>query len=355
VDTRYTIRTGACIVASAALHALVLAGLPGLFPAGPDTPPPLTARLVPVEAVVPPPSPPAAKPRPERRPTPPAAIPRVAAPEPAPRIEVPVQNAGEAVDVAEAPEAAASAPTAPVHPALPVIAQPPAPDTAPPRPVLARQLPRKGSIVYDAYLGAEKLGIGRTVQTWEIGDGRYRLTSLSQVTGFLALFVPYLYDFSSEGRLVATGLEPETFSMRRGRQGANRFEARFDWEAMSLSLGPYAAMRKVALPPGTQDMLSFLYQLTAADLAPGRIRISVTNGNRLEAYELDVGPAERVETPLGTLEAVPLRQVRQPERESLEMWIAPSLGYLPVRVRFRDRRGNVSGEQIATELRVDAD
>ena len=98
--------------------------------------------------------------------------------------------------------------------------------------------------------------------------------------------------------------------------------------------------------------MSFIYQFSLDPPAPGRIRLPITNGSRLESYEIDVLEVETIETPLGPLTALPIRQVRRPGTESIELWLAPEYRYLPVRIRFIDRDGNPSGEQLASEIRI---
>jgi hypothetical protein len=204
------------------------------------------------------------------------------------------------------------------------------------------------------FIGASRLHIGRTLQTWSISDQTYRLSSSSETTGLAGFLRPYQLDYVSEGRLDASvGFQPESFSVRRGRNGARQYAARFDWDARELTLGPVTAPRKVALPAGTLDVLSLIYQLVRAELAPGRFQINITTGSRLEAYTLEVGAEEAIEVPTGTIRALPVRQLRRPGQESIEIWLAPERNYMPVRIRFLDRNGELSGEQLAADIAFD--
>ena len=38
--------------------------------------------------------------------------------------------------------------------------------------------------------------------------------------------------------------------------------------------------------------------------------------------------------------------------ESIEIWLAADYHYLPVRIRYFDRRGKFFGEQVASEVRI---
>jgi len=219
------------------------------------------------------------------------------------------------------------------------------------RPV--RDLPASGSINYDLLIGEDKANVGLTTQTWAFDQDKYRLTSFSKATGITGFFFTHQFAYVSEGRADAAGLHPEQFSVRRGRNGARQFAARFDWTGGELTLGPIDALRKMALPAGTLDLISFIYQLARADLVPGQIKLNVTNGTRIDAVALDIGTEEPIELPDGVVQAVPVRQVKIPGQESMEIWFAPARGYLPVRIRFLDRRGAPSVELVANKIAID--
>jgi hypothetical protein len=78
--------------------------------------------------------------------------------------------------------------------------------------------------------------------------------------------------------------------------------------------------------------------------------MTITSGHKLESYVLDITAEESIELPLGTMRAVPVRQVRAPGEERLELWLAADPPRLPVRLRFFDRDGNLTVEQIATRI-----
>jgi len=368
VAERAQARIRIALAASVGLHAVLLAGLPG--PAAYSDPPMtvLEARLAPT------PDPPAPPP-PQRKPAPKLPPPKPAA-KPAPRAAVappPLTTTQAPSPLALPPPRPPEAEPGPVA-EVPVPApaqEPPAPEPGPPEPppvvasavpeppapapVQTQRLPRRMLITYDLFMGTDRFMIGRTEQAWELQAGRYRLSSRSETTGLAGLFRPYQLGYTSEGTVVDGGLRPDTFTVRRGRAGERQLEARFDWSAMSLALGPAGAAQRVPLATGALDLIAFVYQLALLDLAPGRLRLPITNGTKLEIYELDVGSPETLETPLGTLQVLPVRQVRSPGQESMEIWLAPQLRQLPVRIRFYDREGKMSGEQLAREIRIDAE
>jgi hypothetical protein len=233
-----------------------------------------------------------------------------------------------------------------------VVATPVVPEIKPAvPPPLARRLPHKGEIAYALYLGNDRFTVGRTLQSWEISGDRYRLESKSETTGLASLFSRQRMAYESRGKLTAAGLEPDHFTTERERSGkSEKAAADFNWAAASAAVGN--PPRSVALPAGAQDIVSFMYQLGLTPLTPGRIELPITNGWKLERYELEIGGEEFLDTPLGTLRAVPVKQVRHAGQETIELWLAPAYRWLPVRIRFFNRDGEPSGEQLVTDIRV---
>jgi hypothetical protein len=243
-------------------------------------------------------------------------------------------------------------------PAAPAPAPAPAPDAvAHPAPTdaVAAPLPRQGRITYELYygMGDDRFNVGRTVQSWEVKDGNYRLGSFSETTGLADLFRSQRLTYLSEGKVTPRGLKPTKFLMSRTRKGhTEEALALFDWAAGTIALGKTGERHTASLPAASQDIVSFVYQLGLAPPPPGRITLPITNGAHLERYAIDILAEENIETPLGTLRALPVKQVPHPGDESIEVWLAAAYHYLPVKIRFYDDAGNPAGEQVVSEIRV---
>ena len=331
-------RTARRLLAAAAIsiaaHAALLAGSWLLPPETPPELPPLTARLEPLP------------PKPQAAATPVRQTPR--------------RIASAAPAVAAVPTTPDSAATGSAEPAAPPPAQAQV-VTASAEPTALRMpetpalpsFPRKGQIVYQLTMGPDQTPVGRTVQTWEFDDTRYRLGSQSESTGLIEMFRPHRYNYLSQGSLSDQGLRPERFiaSVKRGSRTEESI-AVFDWAEHKVKLGRLPQQTTVELPADSQDVVSFMYQLALTPPAPGRIRFPFTRGSRLEMVSFDVMPAETIETPLGRLRTIPVVQVRESNNESLAVWLATDYRNLPVRIRFYNRHGEVSGEQLVGEIKV---
>ena len=334
------------IAASLLAHLVAIYGVRLELPRRAAEPLPLEVRLQPAA----PPRPVLLRPRAHRH----------AARKPAPIVPAPILTAPpqiaaapvfEPAEAESPPVALAEVESPPVAP--PVLEEASEPEPKP-APLLARRLPRQGEITYELYLGNDKFSVGRTLQTWELDDERYRLSSVSETTGLVSLFTRQQLAYESRGELTAAGLRPEHFTTYRLRSGhSENAAADLDWNAMTAMIGN--PQRDVALPADAQDLVSFMYQLGLMPLAPGRIEMPITNGWKLERYELEIGGEEQLQTPFGTLRAVPVRQVRRPGQESIELWLAAEYRWLPVRIRFFDREGEPSGEQLVSDIRVSQD
>lgn len=334
-------RLGCAALLSLALHGLVFSGTWIALPEEPPDPRPLLARLAP------PPKPEVAPPRP---PVTPEARPAQRRPAPRPVPKAPVVNTESPLVLPE-----------PVPDPAPVVAPEPPPAVEPRQQLAlaaessaaARSLPRRGRITYSVFYGDGGMPVGQVTQTWEAGSGEYRISSEAETSGVVELFRPQRLRYLSEGSITGEGLRPESFLMSRTRRGQTEVaEARFDWEARRLAYGLARQPQSAPLPPGAQDFMSFIYQFVLLPPVAGRHRVPITTGSRFEVYDIEVGAEETIETPIGALRALPVRQVPRAGAESVQIWLASEYRYLPVKVRHYDREGRFSGEQAATEIRI---
>ena len=326
---------------SLALHGLVISGDWLAVPQPPPEMEPLLAQIVPKPEIKPaaPQTPP--KPRHRRRSAPAPAPPTITALAPASPFELPDPRPDIAPE-----ETAAEAPALPEPPRQVALAEETSVAFTP-------SLPRKGRIAFTLYYGDSRTAVGNVVQTWEAHDGVYRIASEAETSGIIELFRPQRLRYLSQGKITRDGLRPDSFLMSRTRRGQTEAaQARFDWSGGTLAYGLAREPRQAPLPAGTQDLMSLIYQHTVLPPAQGRFRVPVTTGSRFENYEIEVAAEELIETPLGTLRALPLKQLPNPGMESIQIWLAAEYRYLPVLIRHFDREGSFSGEQMVSEIRI---
>jgi hypothetical protein len=147
---------------------------------------------------------------------------------------------------------------------------------------------------------------------------------------------------SSDGELGPDGLQPRRYDERTRVLLADpqTLALHFDGRRVTLANG-----RSVPQPAGVQDSVSQFVQLTwrflmqPSLLRPGQaLAVPLALPRRVATWVYDVREPETLLTPVGMVEAVhvqPRPGSRGPGELSAEMWFAPGLQYLPVRILIR--------------------
>lgn len=145
---------------------------------------------------------------------------------------------------------------------------------------------------------------------------------------------------SSEGRLGADGLVPQRYEQvtRQIIGRDKRAQLRFDEQGVLLDRG-----ERVPTWPDVQDTASQFIQMVylfttrpALRAAGSRIEFALALPNRVDRWIYEVGVSEMVQTPAGafqTFHVVPRRAAAKGDL-SAEIWYAPTLQMLPVRIRI---------------------
>jgi hypothetical protein len=209
------------------------------------------------------------------------------------------------------------------------------------------RLPAHGMIRYRVDRGDQGFEVGHSTHDWEIVDGAYRITSVTETSGLAALFKPVLIELESRGRVTADGLQPESFMIRRGGRDTKE-KARFDWAQMQVQIGKAASQ---PLSSGAQDLLSFHYQLGFLPNPSGVNTLPIATGKKYVAYRFEALGDEEIEIPAGAFRTLHLRA---PGDTTTELWLAYDYLLLPVKIRHLDRDGD-SFVQVATEIRLSKD
>jgi len=151
----------------------------------------------------------------------------------------------------------------------------------------------------------------------------------------------------STGRITAGGLAPRRFSDKARVEEATHF----DREQGRLS---FSSNRPDApLLPGAQDRLSVLLQLAAlvagapAKFPPATsITIQTAGTREAELWVFMVEGQEQLDLPGGRVGA--LKLTRSPRKEydvKVELWLAPGMDYVPVRLRLTQPNGDSVDQQ----------
>lgn len=147
---------------------------------------------------------------------------------------------------------------------------------------------------------------------------------------------------TSRGQIDRYGLAPERFSDKLRSEVA----AHFNRERGVVTFS--ANTPDLVLQPGAQDRLSVtieLAALVASDpqrFSPGTTLSLQTIGPRGgEVWLFTFGAMEALELPGGLQQGLKLwRHPRDPYDQKLEIWLAPELAYMPVRIRITETNGD---------------
>lgn len=208
------------------------------------------------------------------------------------------------------------------------------------------ELPSRIEARYDLIGKGVKLGEVREVFVRR--DDHYRVESVTRPVGLLALFQPETIVVTSEGEIGAEGgLRPLRFTHRRTRDSFRNTQADFDWAGGELTLNDQNGIRQVALPPGTQDRLSIMYQFVAQPpRAKLEFKFGMTNGSKLEQYQYQLYPDQSVNVPFGMVKAHYLYTLPQKTAWKSEIWLATEHAYFPCKIVLTDD----SGEKLTQAL-----
>lgn len=206
------------------------------------------------------------------------------------------------------------------------------------------QIPVQGVIRYKFIVGTQDFEAGRAEAEWTFADGHYHFRLMAESTGLAWMVKSIRIESESEGKLIATGLQPERYRYTRKVKGKEAVTAvtEFDWDKRELVL----AGHRQPMKEGIQDLLSVQYQfIYLPDLVEGAM-IGIATHKKFENHRLHVVGEEELETPHGIYRT--LRVVVRAEKRQTELWLARDYGLLPFRVRHVDPQDTY--ELLMTEI-----
>ncbi|WP_107313835.1 DUF3108 domain-containing protein, partial [Burkholderia metallica] len=189
--------------------------------------------------------------------------------------------------------------------------------------------PPSGDLQYDTFYNGMQNMIG-TIH-WRT-DGRTYDLSVSMPVPFVGPFT-----YRSEGRIDAFGVAPDRYVEKRGKRPEDIAIFNREIRQVVFTRTPNNA----PLPDGVQDRFSMLMQLSGlvrgnpSAYKPGVTQqFFVIDNNSGETWPIAVIGDEQVQTQAGIIGA--RHFMRLPRRDGdtrrIDMWLAPSLGWLPARL-----------------------
>jgi hypothetical protein len=209
-------------------------------------------------------------------------------------------------------------------------------------------LPSSIKLVYD--VGANKFSYSlRGELVWQQMDNTYEARMSLNSTGYSRVQ-------TSRGLIGKDGLAPERFSDKYRSEVA----AHFNHERGIVTFSANTPDAKLHV--GAQDRLSIWVQLAAlVAAAPDRysqgttLSVQIVGPRDADLWVFGFGDMEQLELSGGPVQGLKVeRKPRQKYDQRIELWLAPSLSYLPARIRITEANGDYLDQKWVSSHPVDA-
>ncbi len=197
---------------------------------------------------------------------------------------------------------------------------------------VASHCPQPFKITFDV----EWRGMGAGTSTLQLtrkSPTEYTYQSSNTARGIFRLAIPDTITQISHMSLVDGKVRPLSYVGDDGSADTDKdVSLKFDWKTMRVTGIAENKPVDAALTPGVQDSLSVQVALMCA-LAAGESPKSfqLIDKDEVKEYQYTHEGNATLETPAGKLETVIYTSQRKGAKRLTRLWIAPSLGYLPVR------------------------
>jgi hypothetical protein len=174
-----------------------------------------------------------------------------------------------------------------------------------------------------------------TVELKNISTNVYTYSSVNTARGIFRMAFPDALSQKSTFKIVDGRVEPMLFE---GSDEKERpINLTFDWPKKRVTGIAKERHVDLELPEGAQDAMS-LQIASLRNLASGNLKGTVwmIDATKLKEYELHLEGNARIDTALGELDTVIYTSKRHESESYTRTWVAPALGYLPVRAERID-------------------
>ena len=206
---------------------------------------------------------------------------------------------------------------------------------------------------FDAKRGQDATAAGSAKIIYQaLPDNRYSLRSELQAKGLLALFIKQR-TLISEGTITENGLRPDKFQYIVEKDDQKTSTVIFDWvnKTALFQSKKELKVRVDALPEGTQDLLSFMYQ--SMFIPPlNETKFNVANAKNIKEYDYEFAGEEMIESKIGKINTIHLHRTNEDGDETVDLWLAPDYLHLPVKIVQVGKKGTL--EMYMTSIKSDA-
>jgi len=174
-----------------------------------------------------------------------------------------------------------------------------------------------------------------TVELKNIATNIYTYSSVNSARGIFRMAFPDALSQKSTFRIIEDRVEPMLFE---GSDEKERpINLTFDWQKKRVTGVAKERAVDLELPDGAQDAMS-LQIASLRNLASGDLKGTVwmIDATKLKEYEVHLEGNARIDTELGELDTIIYTSKRHNSESYTRTWVAPALGYLPVKAERID-------------------
>ncbi|MDO5103353.1 MAG: DUF3108 domain-containing protein [Lautropia sp.] len=216
-------------------------------------------------------------------------------------------------------------------------------------------VPEALSLDFDVFYGdftGRGVHVAQAVYRLSRQQDQYRLDTEAHATGVLAVFYSGNLLQTSTGVLGEHGFQPQRYTEKRGKRPERQLS--FDARTGRVKRLGDAAL-EYPFPEGTQDRLSIFFQLGLlarghkAVSKPGqRFILPLAGMKRIDEPHFHVISQEPLRTKAGCFEAlhIAVSKPGDPEAPKFDVWLAPALNMMPVRIRVVEGKDNRVIDQV---------
>jgi hypothetical protein len=209
------------------------------------------------------------------------------------------------------------------------------------------QLPPSAELLYS--IRAKQSGIpisGSATVKWQLNNQRYQISTETR-----AMLFGKILDISSEGKIDDYGLAPDKFYEKRFGKAATTSNFERDSKTLKFTASP----ETYPLKGGEQDRSSATWQLIGLARTMGdqfktgsEWKMFVAGRRDAETWTFKVVGNETINTALGSLNTVHVSKAPPADSkgQQVDIWLAPSIEWYPVRIRFNDSDGEFVDQML---------
>lgn len=214
----------------------------------------------------------------------------------------------------------------------------------------AHPFPKHLQLTFIVFRDANGSRTGEIRQQLDISGSRYTLRSERQAAGLSSLRNSDRIIQTSNGKIGDHGLQPDTYKEEQIDPGDTQsLQATLDWAAQKLR---FSDGSETPLPADSQDVLSFMYQISQLPMNGEFFTMPVVDGTQLRQDQIEIGAKEYITTPMGKLHALHLRKMHSDKEPYFEIWLGLEYRLLPVKFQLVDSSGKMIEEYAISDIRA---